>query len=49
VVNELAQAAVILYRSQPGSTTDEQLEAGDAEGILRVDDDQGDFKTIVFC
>ena len=44
-VDELAQAAVVFHRAHPGAPADEQLEAGDAEGVLHVDSDQGDFIT----
>jgi hypothetical protein len=46
-IEELAQTAVVVNRTRPGASRDEELEVRDAEGVLNVDGEDAEAKRVV--
>ena len=46
-VDELAEPARVVERARAAAAGDEELEAGRAERVLDVDDDEGDAEAVV--
>jgi hypothetical protein len=46
-IEELAQTAVVVNRTRPGASRDEELEVRDAEGVLNVDGEDAEAKGVV--